>query len=137
MSPNSYSFQTSEFGIEIDYKKNSENPSRVFQAMSDLIDAFQRIDKRLVEIINPNIEPVLYLEDIHSGSIKAWLRIALKSNPDDALYPKNWKPLIGQFLIKGKKSLIDFIKNKSRINNIFELRPLEDQIMQLAEIGKL
>ena len=135
MSPNSYSFQTSEFGIEIDYKKNSENPSRVFQAMSDLIDAFQRIDKRLVEVINPKIEPIIILEDIHSGSIKAWLRIAVKSNPDDARYPKNWKPLVGQFLITGNKSLIDFIKNKSRINNILELKPLEDQIMQLAEIG--
>jgi hypothetical protein len=137
MYPNSHTFLTSEFGIKIDYKKNSGNPSRVFQVMSDLIDAFQRIDKRLAELIDVNIEPVLLLVDIHSGSIQAWLRIALKSNPDDSLYPKNWKPLIGQFLIKGKKSLIDFIKDRPTITNIFELGPLEDQIIQLAEMTNL
>lgn len=134
MSADSYSYLTSEFGIEIDYKKNSENPSRVFQVMSDLIDAFQRIDKRLVELIDPKIEPVLVLEDVHSGSVQAWLRIALKSNPDVALYPENWKPLVGQFLIKGNQRLMDFIKDRSTINNISELKPLQDQILQLSEI---
>ncbi len=54
MNANSYTFLTSEFGIEIDYRKNSENPARVFQAMSDLIDALQRIDKRLIEVIDDN-----------------------------------------------------------------------------------
>jgi hypothetical protein len=137
MYPNSHTYLTSEFGIIIDYKKNSGNPSRVFQAMSDFIDACQRIDKRLAELIDANIEPVLLLEDIHSGSVQAWLRIALETNPDNSLYPINWKPLIGQFLIKGKMSLIDFIKDRSTITNILELRPLEDQIMQLAEMTNL
>ena len=134
MYPNSYTFLKSEFSIKIDYKKNSGNPSRVFQVMSNLIDACQRIDKRLAELIDPNIEPVLLLEDIHAGSIQAWLRIALISNPDDSMYPINWKPLIGQFLIKGKKSLIDFMKDRPMITNIHELKPLSDQIMQLAEM---
>ncbi len=136
MSQNSYSFLKSEFGIKIDYKKNSGSPSRVFQVISNLLDACQRIDKRLAELIDADIEPVLILEDIHagSGSIQAWLRITLISNPDDSLYPTNWKPLIGQFLIKGKKTMIDFMKDKPKITNINELRPLGDQIMQLAEV---
>jgi hypothetical protein len=133
MWSNSYTFLTSEFGIIIDYKKNAGNPSRVFQVMSDLISAFQRIDKRLAELIDANIEPVLLLEDIHSGSIQAWLRIALVSNPDDSQYPANWKPLIGQFLIKGKLSLIDFMKDKSTITSILEIKPLMDQIAHLGE----
>jgi hypothetical protein len=137
MSPQSYTFLTSEFGIRIDYKKTSENPSRVFQAMSDLIDAFQRIDKRLAEVIDANIEPLLLLEDIHSGSIQAWLRTALKSNPDDSLYPANWKPLTGQFLIKGKKGLIDFMTNRATVTDILELKPLEGQFRQLAETTNL
>lgn len=137
MCANSYTFLTSEFSIKIDYQNNSGNPSRVFQVMSDVIDACQRIDKRLAELIDINITPVLLLEDIHSGSIQAWLRIALKSNQDDSLYPMHWKPLIGQFLIRGKKSLIDFMKDKPTITNIFELKPLEDQIMQLAEMTNL
>jgi len=137
MYRNSYTFLTSEFSLKMDYSKNSRNPSRVFQVLSDLIDAFQRIDKRLIELIDINIEPVLLLQDVHSGSIQVWLRTALKSNPDDSLYPANWKPLIGQFLIKGKKSLIDFMKGRPTITNIFELKPLEAQIMQLAEMTNL
>ena len=124
MCPDSYTFLTSEFGLRIDYKKNYGSPSRVFQVMSDLITACQRIDKRLAELIDPDIEPVLILEDIHAGSIQAWLRIASISNPDDSLYPANWKPLMGQFLIKGKKTLIDFIEDRSTINDILELKPL-------------
>ncbi len=134
MGLNSYTFLTSEFGIEIDYKKDSENPSRVFQVLADLIDACQRIDKRLAEIIDPNIDPVLILEDVHSGSIKAWLSTALKTNPDDSQYPSNWKPLVGQFLIKAKISLIDFMEDRAKVKNVAELIPLTDQIMQLAEM---
>jgi hypothetical protein len=137
MYSNSYTFLASEFSIKIDYKKDSGNPSRVFQVMADLVDAFQHIDKRLAELIDVNIEPVLLLEDVHSGSIQAWLRTALKSNPDDSIYPGNWKPLIGQFLIKGKKSLIDFMKDRSTITNVLELRPLEEQIILLAETTNL
>lgn len=77
-----------DYCIEIDYKKNSENPSRVFRSMSDLIESFQRIDKQLVNIIDVNIQPVLLLEDVEAGSIKAWLRAAIKRIPDDAL--TNW-----------------------------------------------
>ena len=135
MYPNSYTFLKSEFAIKIDYKKNSCDPSRVFQGVSNLLDSCQCIDKRLAELVDTNIDPVLLLEDIHagSGSVQAWLQIALVSDLENSLYPTNWKPLIGQFLIKGKKSLIDFMKDRPTITNIQELRPLSDQIMQLAE----
>ena len=37
-----------DFGIEICFEKNSENPSRVFRTMSELIDTMQFLDKALV-----------------------------------------------------------------------------------------
>jgi len=75
-----------DFCIEIKYKKDSENPSRVFRTMSELIETFQEIDKNLVTTIDVNIEPLLLLEDIEVGSIKVWLRNLLKTIPDDAAY---------------------------------------------------
>ena len=40
-----------DFCLEIKYKKDSENPSRIFRAMSGLIDSFQDFDKHLVKSI--------------------------------------------------------------------------------------
>ncbi|MFC1964127.1 hypothetical protein ACFLV1_01960 [Chloroflexota bacterium] len=122
-----------DFCIEMFYKKESENPSRVFRSMSELIDTLQEIDKHLVSSIDVNIEPILLLEDIEAGSIKVWLRNLLTLIPDDAAYNLNWKPIVGQYLVKAKKAMVDFIDKKTTISNVVEVKPLEDEIYQLAE----
>ena len=122
-----------DYCIEIDFKKDTENPSRVFRSMSDLIDAFQRADKQLVNIIDVNIQPVLFLEDVETSSIKAWLRTALERIPNDSLYNLDWKPIIGQYLVKGKQYIIDWTNGKTTVTNVSELKPLEDQLHALAE----
>lgn len=122
-----------DFCIEIQYRKESESPSRVFRTMSGLIDSFQGIDNQLVKTIDVNIEPVLLLEDIETGSIKVWLRNLLKVIPDDAVYHLDWKPIVGQYLVKAKKLMVDFLEHKTTITNIEEIKPLEDKIYELAE----
>lgn len=126
-----------DFCIEIQYKKESENPSRVFRSMSELIDSFQRIDQHLVKAIDVNTETILLLEDIETGSIKVWLRNLLRAIPDDAVYHLDWKPIVGQYLVKAKKFIINFLENKTTITNIDEIRPLEDEIYKLAEETKV
>lgn len=122
-----------DFCIEIQYRKESESPSRVFRSMSDLIDSFQEIDRNLVKAIDVNIEPILLLEDIETGSIKVWLRNLLKLIPDDAAYHLDWKPMVGQYLVKAKKAMINFLEHKTTITNVDEIKPLEDEIYDLAE----
>jgi len=126
-----------DFCIEIQYKKESANPSRVFHSMSGLIDSFQRIDQHLVKAIDVDIETVLLLEDIEAGSIKVWLRNLLKAIPDDAIYHLDWKPLVGQYLVKAKRYLVNFSEGKTTVTNVDELRPLEDEIYRLAEETKV
>jgi hypothetical protein len=121
-----------DYCIEIDYKKGSDSPSRVFLSMSNLIDSFQRADKTLVDIIDVDIQPVLLLEDIETGSIKAWLRAVLTRVPDDSLYNMDWKPIIGQYLVKAKRLVIDWTNNKTTITNASELKPLMLQLHGLA-----
>ena len=122
-----------DFCIEIDYKKESENPSRVFRSMFELLDSFQEIDKNLVTSIDINIEPILLLEDIETGSIKVWLRHLLKLIPDDAAYNLDWKPIVGQYLVKAKKAMVNFLEKKTTISNVTEIQPLETEIHELAE----
>jgi len=122
-----------DFCIEIQYKKESENPSRVFRSMSELIDSFQRIDQHLVKAIDVNTQTILLLEDIEVGSIKVWLHNLLKAIPDDSVYHLDWKPIVGQYLVRTKKFIINFLEKKTTITNIDEIKPLEDDIYRLAE----
>ena len=60
----------SDFCLEIQFLKNSENPSRVFKAMSELIDTMQYLDQTLIKSIDSDIKPIMLLEDVESGSVK-------------------------------------------------------------------
>lgn len=122
-----------DFCIQIGFQKESPNPSRVFQSMSQLIDGLQYIDSHLVESIDVHIEPILLLEDIETGSIKVLLANLLRAIPDDALRHLDWKPIVGQYLVRAKYAMIDFLQGKTSISNVDELRILEDRIYELAE----
>src|SRR2546421_496258 len=106
-----------DFCIEIDYAKDSPNPSRVFRAMSDLIEALQSVDSTLAESLAIKLEPVLLLEDIEAGSIKAWLAQKIESVDDQALKSGDYKKVIGSYLVKGKYLVVDFLRGKTEIKS--------------------
>ena len=54
--------EKADFCLEIDYAKNSPNPSRVFRAMSDLIEALQSVDHTLLEPLETTLQPIFLLE---------------------------------------------------------------------------
>lgn len=122
-----------DFCIVIDFDKSSENPERVFVAMSSLITAFKDFDRCLIHSIDNKIQPVLLLEDIETGSLKTWLRQVLNSLDDDALKKLDWKPLVGQYLVKAKYILINFLEKKTKINDAKEIKELQKDLFQLAE----
>lgn len=126
-----------DFCIEIQYTKESEDPSRIFRTMSGLIDSCQSLDRHLIKTIDINLEPVLMLEDIEIGSLKTWLSNRIKQIPDDSLYELDWRPLIGQYLVRTKYVVIDFLTGKTSITNIKELKPVIEQILGLAEETKV
>lgn len=122
-----------DFFIEIDYKKDSENPSRVFRAMTELIETFQFLDRMLIKSIDVKIEPIMLLEDIETGSVKTWLNTVLKRIPDDAVYHMDWKPIVGQYLLKAKTLIVTWTEGKTTITNVTEIKPLREQITLLAK----
>lgn len=122
-----------DFCLKIDFEKGSENPSRVFRAMSELIDALSFMDHELIGAIDSRIEPVLLLEDVETGSIKAWLAQGLKQVPDDALNDLNWQPILGQYLVKAKWLAIDFMEGTTEITDAAQFAPLAAKIQQAAE----
>ena len=116
-----------DYCLEIDFKKGTECPSRVFRTLHETIDALQLIDKHLIGSIDVRIEPVLLLEDIEGGSVKTWLATSLQAVPDDAIYHLDWKPIVGSLLLKGKYNLINFLVGPPTIPNVAQIKPLEKE----------
>jgi hypothetical protein len=77
--------QKADFCIEIDFQKGTENPSRIFKTMTEMIEAFQLLDIDLVKSIHPEIAPVAIIEDVEAGSLRTYLAYLLRSTDDDAL----------------------------------------------------
>lgn len=94
------------FALVIDFEKNTPNPQRVFQAAEAMITALQGLDHALCASVDSKIEPVMMLEDIEAGSIKAWLSNQLTRVDDGALKDLEWKPLIGKYLVRAKYAVI-------------------------------
>lgn len=125
--------QKADYCLEINFKKGSESPSRVFRSMYELIETFQAVDRSLVKSIDNNIQTLLILEDIESGSIKTWLSNVLNAIDDDALKNLDWKPAVGKYIVKGKYFIIDFLNGRTGISNINEVKPLENKLHELAK----
>jgi|YNPBryulayer2012_1023412.scaffolds.fasta_scaffold08509_3 hypothetical protein len=122
-----------DFCIAIDFEKGSEAPSRVFRALSDIIDSFHALDKDLIQSIDSKIEPIVLLEDIESGSIKTWLRYIFNELDDEALKKLDWKSIIGRYLVKAKYLIIKFLEDKTEITNRFQIEELNKNLLNLAQ----
>ena len=85
MADSTISDAKGSFAIEIDYQPGRDAPSRVFRALSDMIEAVERAHRMLVRSLAVNVMPALLLEDIEKGSIRGWFRSVVQDLPDKTL----------------------------------------------------
>lgn len=122
-----------DFAIEVNFTRDTPDPSRVFRSMTALIDSFQRFDKELVQTIDLSIEPVLILEDIETGSLRTWLRNVVNSVDDSALQAGDWKKVLGTYLYKAKHVVVRKLEGKTQITNREEIKEIEAELLTAAE----
>jgi hypothetical protein len=122
-----------DFAIEVKFAPNTPDPSRVFRSMTALIDSFQRFDKELVQAIDLKIEPILFLEDIETSSLRTWLRSVITSVDDSALRDGDWKKIVGSYLLKSKYILINKLDGKTQITSRNEIKEIEGELLAAAE----
>jgi hypothetical protein len=120
-------------GLQIDYEPDSQDPGRIFRAMAQMIDAMHALDVDLAVSISTKIKPVQVLHEIEAGSLKTWLKTVLEHIPDEALRDLNWKVLVGQFLVKGKRRTLKWLGGRDYISNAREIDPLERDLLDLAK----
>lgn len=126
-----------DFIIRVDFEKSSQDPSRVFSTMTSLIQTFQSIDSDLAKTIDSNINPVLLLEDVESGSLKTYLRNILTSMDDNAIKDFDWKKLVGAYLYKAKYKILEFIDQNPTIDERKQIESLQEDLLFLAEETKV
>lgn len=124
--------EKADFGIFIDYDTQG-SPTKALRAFSNIIEAFERLDKDLVGSIDSQIKPVTVLEDLEVGSIKGWLKNRLDSVDDDALKELNWKKAVGAYLVKAKYAVVHFLEDKTEITTREQVMGLEAELYRLAE----
>lgn len=119
-------------GIHIEYEPDSEEPSRIFVAMAQIIDSLHVLDIDLARTISTKIEPVQFLQEIEAGSLWAWIRTVLKHVDDEALKNLDWKPLVGQYLVKAKNRVLTWLGEREQIVAIAEIDSLESDLVKYA-----
>jgi hypothetical protein len=122
-----------DFGIRIEFDRDSPDPARVFRAMSGMIDSFQNLDRTLVNSIDVSIEPVLMLEDIEARSLITWLRAALSSIDDEALKSGDWKKIVGSYLARAKFVILRFLEDKEKLPSRDEIERLQGELAVAAQ----
>ncbi len=101
--------------------------------MSEFIEAFHELDKCLAKSFSIDIQPVLVLQDIESGSIRTRLSSVLKLIDDEALKDLDWKKQVGKYLVKAKHKVIKFLDQQTEINSLEPVRNLEEELFELAK----
>ncbi|MDX2193035.1 MAG: hypothetical protein NW201_06755 [Gemmatimonadales bacterium] len=97
--------------------------------MALLIDAFQRTDQSLAASVSASIEPVLLLERVEAGSIRARLITLLREINDDALQTLDWKPLVGQYLVRAKHKMLRWLEDHPEVSSRGDVLELQQELM--------
>jgi hypothetical protein len=121
-----------DFGITIEFEPSYGEPSRIFRAMTGLIEACETIDTDLAASISIRVTPVVVLEDVQVSSLTAWLRYILTSVDDDALKHLDWKSAVGAYLVKAKKRFIEFVDRRETVESATEVYRLRGMLQEAA-----
>ena len=122
-----------DFCLAIDFAKGSKNPGRIFKSMAALIEAMEGIDSILIESIDSKIKPVLLLDSVEAGSVKVWLKQFLEFVPDDSLNKLDWKPIVGQYLVKAKHYFLSRVDPQSPLPNREVIEEISEGINEIAK----
>ncbi len=123
----------SDIELKIDFRENESSSARVFEIAAELIRALEDIDNVLVATVDSEISTSLILEDVQKSSLKIFLKNVLKQLDDQALKDLDWKPLVGQYLVKAKYITLRWLDRELAEDQPAGIEDLTAQIEALAK----
>jgi hypothetical protein len=128
-----------DFSFRIAFKKGQGNPRRIFDAASELIDGFSRLDEAIAGSVDVKLQPLMVLEDIKAGSIRVFLSSLLKKIDDEGLRQGEIKKAIGPALVDAKYAAIGWLDKDqaSASSGAIELRETLRQLAATSDLRHL
>lgn len=121
-----------EFGITIDFERGSSDPVKVFDAMTKLLGGFKDIDRLILGATDPDLEPIMVLEDVEAASITSWVRNKVKAIDDVALKEFDVKQQVGKYAVKAKYRILKYLDQKVVEEEGVRLETLKEDLYKLA-----
>lgn len=97
--------------------------------MAMLIEALHATDRDFASVLGVEIRPTLILERVEAGSIRAILRTIINGLPDESLQHLDWKPLVGQYLVRAKQRMLAWLADNPSIRTREDLSGLQKAVI--------
>ena len=123
----------SDIEIKIDFDERHGSAARVFDIASNLIRAFEDLDRVLVTTVDSRISTALILEDVEKSSLRIFLRNLLTAVDDQALKELDWKQQVGKYLVKAKYIALEWLDRPIGEGQPAQIEDLTDRIRKLAQ----
>lgn len=108
-----------------------------FDSLREFYEVLYDFDKYLISSFYSSGLPYYELSNIEYSSIKTRVVQLLKGIPDDAIKTLDWKVLVGNFLLKAKYWLLEYLEKNPLVDSKKSLETIANKINKgLAEITK-
>jgi hypothetical protein len=121
----------SDIEIKIVFVEDASS-ARVFEIAAELIRAFEDLDSILITSVDSAMSTSLILEDVRKSSLRVFLRNVLCQLDDDAIKTLDWKPLVGQYLVKAKYLALRWLDRDVREDEPAGIEDLAETIRRVA-----
>lgn len=125
----------SRFEIKLDFKRETENPSRLFRSFAEMIEGVKKLDYLVAESVNTKVKSSIILDDIEKGSLigKFWNALVIIEDGQIDNSPEEEK--IEEYIEESRAESLRFIAEKK--SSVKDLEDLKDTISKIAEDKKL
>jgi hypothetical protein len=122
-----------DFELRVDFVAGSGEPTRVFEAMIELVRAVEYLDEELCRSLGRGCATRLVLQQISSGSLLARFTQLIDEIPDEALKNADWNRIVGHFLLKAKYAFLAWAKKRKRIEKRADVLEIQDALIKVAQ----
>jgi hypothetical protein len=125
----------SNFEIKLDFKRETENPSRLFRSFAEMIEGINNLDYLIAESVNTKIKTNIILDDIEKGSIigRFWNALVISEDGQIDNTPEEVK--IEEYIEESRAETLKFIAQKK--SSVEDLEILSETISQIAVAKEL
>ncbi len=120
----------SEYEIRLDFKRETENPSRLFRAFAEIIEGVNDLNYFIAQTVNTSIKSKIILDDIEKGSLIGKLYNELIFGKEGQIDNSPEKEKIESYIEESRAETLKFISEKK--SSVVDLEILKDNISKIA-----